>query len=659
MVFARRLLKETTALALVAVTAFVIAHWAYAWQREQGIKPGFYQSMYEPAIRMACGQPFGIDASRQLTDEMRRFLNVEQQTLSCEAVPPPVELKHNPAERAWYYLFLTTATIWKVTGISWSALEGLAAALLALGAVMVFALFRLLMPSLIAAALSIVSIVPALFYLPYLRDLSKAPFVLAGLFAAVWLVVRTPARSTLFLAMAILGLWTGVGYGFRPDVLIVLPLLVVTILLFRPPPLKQGWWDGVVAISLLVATFIVATNPTLLALANAGMPSCHWHFGLLGLSDMHSAELGMAPADYSWLSHYVDEVVWLSVESYGKRVYSLANVGWCLYPGEFDRVSRALYLETFRTFPADFIDRGLAVAKGVIAYGVSGRPWSTRISALETFFGNYRHVFAWAVVAGWIGLLFVTMAKSVRMGLFAVFSLAYLLSFPAFQFDQRHYYHLAFLSWLPLGMLLGGLFRVASSALRHGSIRHGMAAITAPKLAAWLRAAAIMSGICIALGLAYWLARNEQSTAVRHLFAKYQKAGEDRTVVMSKQVQGETVILTIAAPYPGNPSGNLSNSGMLRLDIGGTNCAIATKRIAIKVEGRAPNLLLEKELTIRLDPARNSATVFYPAYFWQERFETLVLALPEQDIGCLKRVTWLRSGELPGLWVQATLYGVP
>lgn len=513
------------------------------------------------------------------------------------------------------------------------------------------------MPSPIAAALSIVSIVPALFYLPYLRDLSKAPFVLAGLFAAVWLVVRTPARSTLFLAMAILGLWIGVGYGFRPDVLIVLPLLVVTILLFRPTPLKQGWWNGVVATSLLVATFIVAASPILLAFANAGMPSCHWHFGLLGLSDMHSAELGMAPVDYSWLSHYRDELVWLSVESYGKRAYSLANVGWCWDPGAFDPVSRALYLETFRTFPADFIDRGLAAAKGVIGYGFSGRPWSTRISALETFFGNYRHVFAWAVVAGWIGLVFVTMAKSVRMGLFAVFSLAYLLSFPAFQFDQRHYYHLAFLSWLPLGVLLGGVHHVASSALRHGSIRHGIGTIEAPKPAAWFRAAAIMSGICIALGLAYWLARNEQSTAVRHLFAKYQKAGEDGTVVLSKRVQGETVILTIAAPDLGNETE--FGSGMLRLDIGGENCAIATKRVAIKVEGRDPNLLLEKELTIRLDRARNSATVFYPAYFWQERFETLSLALPEQDIGCLKRVKWLRPGELPGLWVQATLYGSP
>lgn len=278
-VVVRRLLKETIALALVAIAAFVIALLAYASQREHGIKPSFYQSFYEPAIRMACGQPFGVNSSKQLTDQMRRFLNVEQQTLACEEVPPPVELKHNPAERAWYYLFLTTATIWKVTGISWPALEGLAAALLALAAVMVF--------------------------------------------------------------------------------------------------------------------------------------------------------------------------------------------------------------------------------------------------------------------------------------------------------------------------------------------------------------------------------------------RKYQKADEDGTVVLSKRIQGENMILTIAEPYPGNPSGSESNSGMLRIDIGGPDCVISTKRISIRFGGRDPNAVLEKELTIRLDPTRNSATVFYPAYFRKERFETLSLVVPEQEIGCLKRVNWLRPEELPALWVQATLYGVP
>jgi len=530
-------------------------------------------------------------------------------------------------------------------------------ALLALAAVMVFLLFRLLMPSSIAVALSIVSILPGLFYLPYLRDLSKAPFVLAGLFAAVWLVVRTPARSTLFLAMAIVGLWIGVGYGFRPDALIVLPLLAVTILFFRPAPLKQGWRDGVVATSLLLATFIVATSPMLLAFANAGMPSCHWHFGLLGLSDMHSARLGVVPADYSWLSHYRDELVWLSVESYGKRAYSLASVGWCWDPGTFDSVSRALYLETFRTFPADFMERGLAAAKGVIGYGFSGHPWSTRVPTLEAFLENYRHVFAWAAVAAWIGLLFVTMATSVRMGLFALLSLAYLVSYPAFQFDQRHYYHLAFLSWLPLGMLLGGLVHVSSSALRHGSIREGLVAVKVPKPVPWLRAAAIMSGICVAIGLAYWLAGNQQTAAVRQLFGHYQKAGEDWAVILSKRVQDESIVLVIAAPDRSSESE--LGSGMLRLDIGGGNCTIATKRISIKSEGRDPNLVLEKELTIRLDPTRNSATVFYPAYFRQERFEKLSLVLPAQDIACLKRVTWLRSGDLPSLWVEATLYGVP
>jgi len=40
----------------------------------------------------------------------------------------------------------------------------------------------------------------------------------------------------------------------------------------------------------------------------------------------------------------------------------------------------------------------------------------------------------------------------------------------------------------------------------------------------------------------------------------------------------------------------------------------------------------------------------------QQRLTMLSLILPQQNIGCVERATWLRSDELPPLWVLATLY---
>lgn len=651
-VITRSWLKEVLLVILVAVTAFSIALLAYAWERERGEKPSFYQSYFEPAIRMTCGQPFGVETSGKITDEMNRFLKTEQQTLTCESVPTAVTLEKNPSTRGWYHLFVATAQVWKITGISWPALDGFAAALLAIAAVMVFALFRLLMPVLVAAPLAIVSILPALRFLPYLRDLNKAPFILAALFVAVWLVVRTPTRLRLYIAVAALGGWLGIGYGFRPDVLIVLPLLIVTILFFRPGPQRKGWLDGALASAVLVATFIAAASP-IFSSSNANVGSCTWHFGLLGLSEGHTGMLGVTPSSYSWLVHYDDNEVWRSVESYGERALSLPSVGYCT--PLYDQASKALYLETFRTFPGDFMARGLAAAQAVIEYGFWGIPWTEITPTWGTFFANHRSFLHGTLFAGWLAVVLFALAWNVRVGLFSIFALAYLGSYPAIQFDQRHYFHLAFLFWLPVGLVLGWISRVMVSVIRQRSIATVMASIKLPGLMAWIRAAAIMIAV---IGIGYAVYRgghHEQRAAVQRLFGHYLRATGDEVVVAAKNVQGENIILTIAPPERSDQ--NNLNGRMLRLDIGGPNCTSGTMKILAEFGGSDdPTYVFKKELVFEFTPDRAHATVFFPAYFDENRLPTLSLVLLKQDIGCVEHATWLRSNELPPLWVLAILY---
>lgn len=631
-------LKKILSVILVAVTAFSIAHFKYARERESGVKPSFYQSYYEPAIRMACGQPFGVDISGKITDEMRRFLKTEQQTLSCESVPPAATLESNPPTRAWFHLFVTTAQIWKVTGISWPALDGLSAALLAIAAVMLFALFHLLMPIPIAAALAIISILPGLRFLPYFRDLNKAPFILAALFAVAWLVVRTPTRLRLCSTMVVLGIWLGVGYGFRPDVLIVLPLLIVTVLFFRPVSLRKDWRNAALALVVLLGAFIAAASPIFSAF-NANVGSCTWHFGLLGLSEVHTGMLGVIPSDYSWLVHYNDEVVWRSVESYGERALSLPSVGFCT--PLYDQASKALYLDIFGTFPGDFMTRGLAAWQAIISYGF----WDNASN----------HAFIQrALVAGWIAIVLIVLAWNVRVGLFLIFALAYLSSYPAIQFDQRHYFHLAFLSWLPIGIVLGWLAQASITTLRQRSIIAGMASFKWPGHIAWIRAAAILMGVIGVVYAVLFMARHYQTTTVLRLFEHYLKATGDEVVVAANHIQGEDIVLTIVPPERSDQ--NKLNGRMLRLDIGGPNCTLGTKKISAELGGFDPAYVFKKELMFEFRPARTHATVFVPAYFQQQKLTTLSLVLPQQNIGCVEHVTWLRSDELPSLWVLATLY---
>ena len=137
--------------------------------------------------------------------------------------------------------------------------------------------------------------------------------------------------------------------------------------------------------------------------------------------------------------------------------------------------------------------RGLAATQQVIGSGFWGIPWAKVAPIWDVFFANHRAIFqhVWAVC--WAATVLIALARNLRVGLFSIFALAYLSSYPAFQFHTRHYFHLAFLSWLPVGIALGWVFNALIPTLRHRSVVAGMALLKLPGLAAWARAAAIMT----------------------------------------------------------------------------------------------------------------------------------------------------------------------
>ena len=447
--------REASYVALVAVVSLVASFVAMRAAHHLGVVPYFYQRYYEPAIRVACGQPFGADQDGNLSKEMSAFLSLERATLSCEAVPPAPNPNPNPPTRIWYHLFVTVAAVWSVTGVSWAAIDGIAAVMLSISAVCVYGIFRLWIPAWIAGPLAVVSILPGLRYLLYLRDLGKAPFILASLFVVALLVWRDVSRPRFLALMVGIGLLLGIGYGFRPDALIALPLLAATATLFRPAPLGRIWLGGIVGSFLMAGAFVLAARPVFSAFSS-NVGSCHWHFSLVGLSDESTRQLDLARGNVSWLSHPDDLIVWRSVESYAERVLAAPAVGFCT--PTYDQVSKAVYLETITTFPGDFLRRALAAGGHTIAYGFWGLSpgRGLDVASLSAWF-------RYAILAGslllWVGVILTLLARQLRLGLFACFALAYLCAYPIVQFHPRHFFHLAFLAWVPVGLVVAFLAR--------------------------------------------------------------------------------------------------------------------------------------------------------------------------------------------------------
>ena len=116
-----------TCVALLVI-GFTLCFGAIKYYRSVGVQPAFWQQNFGPAVMMACGYGFTAPA-QESPASLADFLNLRTQTFRCEdfsktMVPQPVTWNGT-----WYYLYGIVALIWKFTGLSWPAVDGLAAAL--------------------------------------------------------------------------------------------------------------------------------------------------------------------------------------------------------------------------------------------------------------------------------------------------------------------------------------------------------------------------------------------------------------------------------------------------------------------------------------------------------------------------------------------------
>ena len=78
---------------------------------------------------MACGHGFHTTTSQAIPPSLRAFLDLKTNTFSCADLAPDVPLVDVTWNGTWYYLYGATALVWRFTGLSWTALDGLVAVL--------------------------------------------------------------------------------------------------------------------------------------------------------------------------------------------------------------------------------------------------------------------------------------------------------------------------------------------------------------------------------------------------------------------------------------------------------------------------------------------------------------------------------------------------
>ena len=631
----RRNFSELWICLVLLATGFGLSFAAVKNYRSIGIQPAFYQQNFGPAVMMACGygftQPAFQDSPASLTD----FLTLRTQTFRCEdfaktLVPEPVTWNGT-----WYYLYGTVALIWKVTGLSWPALDGLAAALGAFELLALYGLFRLIAPRVLSIACALIVLLAAdnLMQLMMLRDFSKAPFVLGATFILGFLILRPLGNRATIAIAATFGALVGFGYGFRSDLMVMVPFGAAVIMLLLPGRLRQTWPRNLAAATAAVVAFAIAGYPPLQGQRTGG---CQFHYALLGLTSPLTEYMNVQSPMYAFGDHFLDTFVDLKAGDYANRVMGIEPPILCA--PAYDEATGELFFRIAGTFPADIVTHAYGSVLTILRSGMPAGPVERVVGGIPGAFLLARpldRLLTPVVPLAALGAVAVAWSLAPRLGIALTVFILFLTGYPAIEFESRHWFHLRFLSlWVVVALLAAWW--------------HGRGKWTAAALRRGLVPVAATIGLMV---LAVWTLRILQRPALDELVHSYLAAPVEPLQVSPY----DTGLAVDWQPTAFGHESSRRASDMLAVTVAPQGCG-PDGPVDLVFRYQAP--LISHNMTSKFRVERHAAgptTVFFPVFSLNEFDRTLLrftgLEVHGRPIDCVTRVARLVDRSSP-LWLQ-------
>ena len=624
---------------LLLALGFALCFIAVKQYRGAGQQPHFYQENFAPAVMMACGYGFTTPPAHSSPPSLSDFLLLRASEFRCEDFPTDLVPGQVTWNGTWYYLYGTVAAIWKVTGISWPALDGLAAALGAFELLAFYGLFRLIATRWVAVVSAVLMLVAPynLAQLMYLRDFSKAPFVLGSVFILGWLILRpSGARNTVALAAAF-GALVGLGYGFRSDLIVMVPFGLAVIAFLLPGPWRVRWRLNLTAATAAFAAFLLVGWPPLQGQRTGG---CQFHYALLGLTSPVTDQMNVLSPMYAFGNHFLDTFVDLKVGDYAHRVMAADSPNLCA--PEYDRASGELFTLIATTFPADIVTHAYGSVLSILRSALPVNSVERWVGWIPWAYVVARPIDRLLAIAGMlmpgVALAAVAVAWSVapRLGIAMTAFILFLTGYPAIEFEARHWFHLRFLP------LWTGL--VVWSALVHGRGNWTPRAV--------MRGLGPVLVTLLLIAAAVWTLRALQGPKVDALISSYLSAPVE---VLPTTASASSLQVEWTSTLFGIPSSR-RETDMLVLTVAPEGCGAAGP-IDLVIRYQAPHIA--HNLTSTLEVERGTAgptQVFFPVFSLKEFDRSLLrftgIEAQGQPIDCITRVARVTDRSLLPLWMQ-------
>ena len=603
---------------------------------------------------MACGHGF-VDAPESASIALRDFLHVKRDAISCDDVPAgTVARAPNFAQGLYRYLMESAALVWRVRGISWSALWPLFGLAYGMTLVAAYGLFRLGMRPPLAFVTTGLFAVSAIqiAHVVNLRDYAKAPFILALMLICAW-IARSGATPRQRLRLSgMFGLVLGIGFGFRNDLLIMLPPFVAVVVL-RLGGLRRRdlvLRAGCVAIAGLA--FLIAAWPIVRAYSRG---SNNGHVTLLGFMSFFDQPLGVQPALYDWGHYYNDSFIATLANSYIVRTDGMSVP---FVSPEYDRALMRYNGDIVRNFPADIVARAYAsslkivelpfavgVHTNAVPYGIHAAwitDWYQREDlVLQALKGSGVYVVASALV--------LISAYDFAGAMFLLFVALYFAGYPAIQFHIRHFFHLEFITWWAYGFLLQAAF--AAPAMWRDPLR-----AQHMRRAVWFLVVAplVIVGPLI-------IVRAYQTIHVRGLLAQYEGRPKVAVELQRQDTVGGRALFVVPTLWTGYEARDRANISVeteyLTAAFSPAGCDSIAIPVTLVYEATNPSTDFSRKVTIPFGRSASPVSFMFAA-FWAKglsRFKGVEMAA--SDAGCFAGLT--RTTDLRGLTLALNVMYLP
>lgn len=479
----RHILIESALLLIVAIASGWCG-WGYVSSIDDALVLRETKTLPIPvltgAIHFALGRGVGVSHDREEGfPELEAFILSRIPEIPRAAWPAPGIHSRGGGHYLYmhYYLIAYLGGIFYLMGISvWSF--KIACVLLHVASMLaVYGIFRLVSGRLLSLLMILfLSMSQAyLVMLTSLRDLGKAPFILGALLLTGMLVKRSMSPRSLFLRTALLGALIGLGYGFRQDVFVCLPLAIFCVLAGTRPGGDHLWRTRAAAVLILALTFTVFAYPVFKGNREVGGTiTVHTLFqGTMRCSE-DNADFYSNSYDFGFLNY--DHPVTAQIRAYAKRTGDIYPVN-DLTPA-YGEVGGRMFREFVFTWPGDLAGRVLAVAdslSGILATpfiwpaktveaGADGIPLGRPfLEQGQRAAGRFFKQYGTAILVTALAFL---AARSYKTAFFTLLFLGYFSLYPSTLYEYRHYFYLAFVPLFFAGLLASLLWHCAAEILR-------------------------------------------------------------------------------------------------------------------------------------------------------------------------------------------------